>query len=206
MRSVARAFTLVEIVVALTIVAVIAAIAIPTLKGLDAAERARAPMRRLAELVQETRDRAMREGRAYQIVFERDGIHASKALFPFENRDEFLKLLEEMQTPPRMGGFELAQIESAASDNLERPRWEPPWIVSIPFEQGTECEVLMWGDPEWDLVDGGEMRRWVFQPTGMVNPARIRLRTAAIELESGFDALTGEAIGERSMARGKNDE
>src|SRR5688500_4533613 len=91
-----RAFTLIEIVVALTIIAVLAAVAIPTIKGLNAEERAREPVKILADLVQEVRHRAMREGRSYQIVFEREGIHASRTTFPYEKREEFLKFLEEM--------------------------------------------------------------------------------------------------------------
>jgi prepilin-type N-terminal cleavage/methylation domain-containing protein len=216
-RPCACAFTLIEVVVALTILAVVAAIAIPTLKGLDADEKARAPIRELAELVQQVRQRAMREGRSYQIVFEREGIHASRALFPFDNRDEFLKFLEELRTPPRHEGIErttvqrtevvrehsndAGPIENQAEKPEEEPHWVPPWTVTIPIAEGTECEVLMWGDGEWDLIDGGKMRRWVFQPTGMANPARIRLRSAAVELEAGFDVLTGELVGERTLPK-----
>ena len=42
-----RAFTLIEIVVALTIVTVITAMAIPTVKGLGRDEKARAPIKTL---------------------------------------------------------------------------------------------------------------------------------------------------------------
>ena len=85
------AFTLVEIVVALTIIAIIAAVAIPTVSGLNRDEKARGPIKELEEIVQEARHRAMREGETYQIVFEREGIHASPSMFPYERRDEFLK-------------------------------------------------------------------------------------------------------------------
>ena len=78
--------------------------------------------------------------------------------------------------------------------------FELPWTLTIPLEQGTECEVLMWGDGEWDLIEGEKMRRWVFQPTGMANPARVRLRTGTLELEAGFDVLTGELVGERTRS------
>jgi prepilin-type N-terminal cleavage/methylation domain-containing protein len=215
----APAFTLIEVVVSLTILAVVAAIAIPTLKGLDAGERARAPMRELADLVQQTRQRALREGRSYQIVIEREGIHASRTLFPFETRDEFLKFLEELRTPPRPENFEresvqrtevvreqtsnVGPVENQPGQPADEPHWVPPWTVTIPLEQGMECEVLMWGDGEWDVIEGGKMRRWVFQPTGMANPARIRLRTAAVELEAGFDVLTGELVGERALPSAK---
>ena len=80
------------------------------------------------------------------------------------------------------------------------PRFELPWTVTIPLELGTECDVLMWGDGEWDVIEGEKMRRWVFQPTGMANPARVRLHTGAAELEAGFDVLTGEMTGERTAS------
>ena len=208
-----EAFTLVEIVVAFTIAAVIAAVAIPTLKGLGAGEKARAPMKALAEIVQEARQRALREHRAYQIVFEREGIHASPAMHPFEKRDDFLKHLEEMRTPPpvemiRRTVVERTEVFQEEAGNRhapektalpEEPRgFKLPWTATIPLPPKTECGVLMWGDGEWDVLDGDKMRRWVFQPTGMANPARIRLRTEAAELEGGFDLLTGALTSERT--------
>ena len=215
--SSARAFTLIEIVVALTILAVVMAIAIPTLKGLDQDEKLRAPIKQLAEIVQEARTHAMREGRSYQIVFEREGIHASPSMFPFEKRDEFLKFLEEMRTPPRPEEIERLQAErqnvqreqvanartveelpGEKRESEEPPLFKMPWTVTIPIPEGTECEVLMWGDGEWDLIEGDKMRRWTFQPTGMANPARVRLRKEGTEIEGGFDLLTGELVRERT--------
>lgn len=209
------AFTLIEIVVAIAIVAVIAAVAIPTLSGINRDEQTRAPMKTLAEVVQEARQRAMRERKAYQIVFEREGIHASPQMFPYEKRDEFLKYLEEMRTPPKLDEIERVEVvreevqredvvnarptEEPPSGGAEKSsRWEMPWTVTIPLEQGTECEVLMWGDAEWELIEGEMMRRWVFQPTGMLNPARVRIRTGDVQLEGGFDLLTGELTSERT--------
>ena len=213
--SSARAFTLIEIVVALTIVAVVLAIAIPTLQGLDRDEKLRAPMKQLAEMVQDARDHAMREGRSYQIVFEHQGIHASPSMFPFEKRDEFLKFLEEMRTPPRPEEIERLQaerqnvqrqeVENArpteehpGESREEPPLFKLPWTVTLPIPEGTECEVLMWGDGEWDVIEGDQMRRWTFQPTGMANPAHVRLRTGGTEIEGGFDLLTGELVRERT--------
>ena len=211
-----RAFTLIEIVVALTIVAVVTAIAIPTIKGIGRAEQARAPIRTLAEMVQEVRQRAMREGEPYQIVFEREGIHGSPQMYPFEKREEYLKALEDSITPPRDEGFQrtvvehtevqvqeatggVAMKELQPTNAVEKEwHWEPPWTQSIVIPEGTECEVLMWGDGEWDLIEGDEMRRWTFQPSGMANPARVRLRTGEQELEAAFDVMTGELTHERA--------
>ena len=200
----AEAFTLIEIVVALTIATVIAAVAIPTVKGLGRDEAARAPMKTLAVVVQEARLRAMREHRSYQIVFEHEGIHASPAMYPYEKREDFLKHLEEMRTPPRIEVIQRVVMQRTGEETAdEPPRFQPPWTVTIPLPPKTECEVLMWGDGEWDLIEGEKMRRWVFQPTGMANPARVRLRTEAAELETGFDLLTGELIGERTRLAAK---
>lgn len=220
------AFTLIEIVVALTIIAVIAAIAIPTIKGLGREEKARAPVAALAALVQEVRQRAVKERRPYQIVFERGGIHGLADGFPSGKREDFLAALDEARTPPL--GQEIERTEPvttavetagpagpapagmagqppsaegtpppATPSPATSPRWEPPWSVSIALEEKTDCEVLFWGDGEWDLLEGDDLRRWVFQPSGLASPGRVRVRTAAVEVEAGFDALTGELVRER---------
>jgi prepilin-type N-terminal cleavage/methylation domain-containing protein len=224
-----EAFTLIEIVVALTVVAVIAAVAIPTLKGLGREERARAPITALAALVQEVRQRAMKERRPYQIVFERGGLHALADGFPTTEREEFLKALDEARTPPPGQVIERTQVEAtevekdappwptplglaapppaepnappptttdAVAEQAPKP-WEPPWTVTIPLPDKAECEVLFWGDAEWDRLETDDIRRWVFQPSGMVSHARVLLRTEAVEIEASFDAMTGEVIRER---------
>lgn len=194
----ARAFTLVEIVVSLTIVAIIAVVAIPTMKGLNRDEKAREPIETLVGVVQEARHRAMRERRSYQIVFEPGGIHASPAMYPYEKLEDFFQHLAEMRVPPPEA-VERTGVERLDGTGEKEPRpFEPPWTVSIPLEHGTECGVLMWGDGEWDVLDGGKMRRWVFQPAGMSNPARVRLRSDGAELEAGFDVLTGELTSEHT--------
>jgi len=213
------AFTLIEIVVALTIIAIIAAVAIPTLKGLGREERARAPVIALASLIQEVRSRAMREKKPYQIVFEKTGIHAIAEGFPTANREDFLRALDVALTPPPGQEFERTEPEittiettpvpakdgnttsptptPAPSAERAKTRWEPPWSQSIAFENDAECEVLFWGDGEWDLLEGDDIRRWVFQPSGLASPLGLRLRTSAVEVEAAFDALTGEMIRER---------
>ena len=69
--------------------------------------------------------------------------------------------------------------------------------VTIPLADKSECEVLFWGDAEWDRLEADDLRRWVFQPSGVASPARVLLRTEAVEIEVSFDALTGEVIRER---------
>ncbi len=217
------AFTLIEIVVALTVVSVIAAVAIPTLKGLNRSEQARAPVQALAELVQEVRNRAVREGRAYQIVFERGGMHAMAGSRTFNRREDLIEHLKELRTPPVITVTEralpvrpevvreapgstsfsanqamkpMAPQNPAAEPTPEAPEIEMPWCESIPLDLKTVCAVLLWGDPEWDSMEGDKLRTWVFQPTGMISPARVRLQDAGQELEATFDAMTGELTAE----------
>lgn len=213
------AFTLIEIIVAMTIIAVIAAVAVPTLKGLNDDAKTRAPLQALAEMVQDVRQRAMKERRPYEIIFERDGLHAIPGNRPFGERDAFLKQLEELRTPPVRTAFERPAAErveikksdpagggglkplpaktgeSPSPEFQEKPP-EMPWTLTIPMEAKTQCELLIWGDAEWDLLEGDRLRRWVFQANGMISPARVRLTVGAMQLEAAFDPLTGEMTGE----------
>lgn len=218
------AFTLIEIVVAMTIIAVIAAVAVPTLKGLNDDEKARAPLTALAAMVQEVRLRAMREHRPYEIVIERDGLHAIPGNRSFSGRDEFLKHLEELRTPPPVTRFDQVVPEKAAVEKVERAPMpgmkampekpeaeklpddelkvpELPWTQTIALEGGMRAEVLLWGDGEWEAVEGDVLRRWVFQQSGMASPAGVRLVKGSAELEGQFDVLTGEMTRERLRSK-----
>lgn len=220
---------MIEIVVAITILAVIAAVAVPTLRGLREEEQAREPVREIAELVQEVRQRAIQEKRAYQIVIERDGLHAVPGADTFLKRDEFLKFLEDLRTPPPATGMNRTEPEragvarqevqgrpeasssaadrfsgQAAADARPGEEAEPvmPWTKSVELEGVAECRALLWGDGEWDAIEGNELRCWVFQPTGMASPMRLKLVLGGVECEAGFDALTGEIVSERSRPAG----
>ena len=73
-----------------------------------------------------------------------------------------------------------------------------PWTLTLPMDK-MKCEVLIWGDGEWDPLEGDRMRRWVFQANGMASPAKVRLSVGATQLEAAFDTLTGEMTGERTQ-------
>lgn len=213
-------FTLIEIITAMTIIAIIAVVAVPVLKGMNEEEKTRAPLVALEEMVQEIRQRAMREHRPYEIVMEESGLHALPGNPSFAKRDEFLKHLEELRTPPPITEFEMDLPETAAVERTapsapagtqpmaqktenpagqeaeKRKRPEMPWTQSIPLENGLKAEALFWGDGDWDRLEGDRMRRWVFQANGMCSPVRIRFVTPGATLEAAFDGLTGEMSGE----------
>ena len=124
------AFTLVEIVVALTVMAVIAAVAIPAMKGLNSSEKARQPVESLAALVQEVRHRAMKERRSYQIVFEPSGIHASPAMYPFEKLEDFMAELTKMRTPPDAEQIQRS-AEQMAGGNADAMAHPTAWTYCV---------------------------------------------------------------------------
>lgn len=214
------AFTLIEIITAMTIIAIITAIAVPVLKGMNAEEKTRAPLVALEEMVQEVRQRSMREHRPYEIIMEQGGLHALPGNPSFAKREEFLKHLEELRTPPPVTEFEtntaetpavertapsgqagskpMAQNTDSPTDKEMEKRKQPelPWTLSIPLENGLKAEALFWGGGDWDRLEGDRMRRWVFQANGMCSPVRVRFVTPSATLEATFDGLTGEMSGE----------
>lgn len=226
-ESRARAFTLIEIIVAMAIIALIASVAVPTLKGLQEDETTRAPLAALAALVQDVRQRALREHRPFEIVLERSGLHAIPGNRSFPKRDDFLLYLEELRTPPPSSNLIEPSLPEVADSPKPRPVAGPgistskppeptpnapallhpppdlPWTATIPLAQNFTCEVLLWGDPEWDLLEGEHLRRWVFQPNGMADPLQIRLTSGGTTLEATFDLLTGELTRQRSLPHPK---
>lgn len=203
----ASGFTLVEVVVALTIIAVIAGIAIPIATGVRDERQAREPLRELALLVQELRQRAIGEGRAYQIVFESSGFHGLPFIHPYRTRSEQLQQIRELTTGEAEAAIQRSGIERQEIDRAELIREEtligtpergPVFVRSYPLPDAVRCEVLFWGEGEWEVLELEDLRRWVFQPNGMLRPARVRFQNRSASFEAWFDPLTGEIQQERS--------
>jgi prepilin-type N-terminal cleavage/methylation domain-containing protein len=200
-------FSLVEVIVALTIVVVITGIAIPTARAYREERKAREPVRELAQLVQEMRQRAMRENRAYQIVFDETGFRGLPFTHSYRGRDEFLKRVQDLQAGPELAVIERAEIarQEYRRGNLQQAQTlteatapEPVLVRSYQLPEGVGCEVLSWGDGDWERLDTDILRRWVFQPTGMLRPMRVRFSNGDAMFEVQFDPLTGEIQQERS--------
>ena len=82
-RAASAGFTLVEIVIALTIVVIITAGAIPSFRGFRDEQIAREPVTALVRMAKEARLRAMQEKRPYQIAFHLGGFTASRHFNPY---------------------------------------------------------------------------------------------------------------------------
>ena len=47
-------------------------------------------------------------------------------------------------------------------------------------------------------MTGGEFRRWIFQPSGMCEPLKVRMEADAAFFEIEFHPLTADIVRERS--------
>jgi hypothetical protein len=195
--------------VALTIVAVVVAIAVPTFLGLRDERAAREPLTRLADLVAETRARAVAERRALEIVFDRDGFYAMPRAAGFGSREELRVRFAVLASPSdgQIARQEVGRQEVAVGMSGQTPapggvpdaaRPVPPFLQRWDFPPGLACSLLAWGDPDWQALDGETVRRWVFQPSGMARPVAVRFERGDAFFAAEFDLLTGQPVNERS--------
>lgn len=202
-------FTLVEVVIAMTIIIIIAAAAIPTFKGLRAEQQAREPVEVLTRLAKEARLRAMKEKRPYQIVFHGAGFTASRYLSPYLQLAGLTEFLEEVEqkakepppeeepgneiNPTRQTGDQVIYTKTA-----EAPKKFDEWTEDYKFPQGMHCMVKMWYDTQATAIEGDVMKLWVFQPSGICQPLTVSLENETAISQIEYGALTADIIKESS--------
>jgi hypothetical protein len=195
--------------VALTIVAVLVAVAVPTFLGLRDERAARRPLSELERLVAETRARAMSGRHALEIVFDRDGFYAMPRTAGYGGREELRERFAALAAPPE-GRIERqapgrqvvvglsGQPPAAPGGTGDGSGPDPPFLRRWDFPAGLACSLLAWGDPEWQEIDAETVRRWVFQPSGMVRPLAVRFEFGEVFFSAEFDLLTGQPVNEKS--------
>lgn len=201
-------FTLVEIVISLTIIIVIAAGAVPMFKGLREEQLAREPVIELVRLAKEARIRAMREKRPYQVAFYQGGFVASRYFSPYLQLSELTQFLEEVET----GDFRLNPNADDDDDDLdagagEQPKTELPmapagpklndnWEEHYNLPQDVQYSLKFWNEPQTADMSGDLVKLWVFQPTGICVPLKMHLERQSAVFEVEFGALTADIIRE----------
>jgi prepilin-type N-terminal cleavage/methylation domain-containing protein len=221
-RTHGAAFTLVEIVIVMTILAVLAAASVPTFRGLAKEREARAPLVALVDMAKTARLRAMKEKRPYQIAFTAQGFTGSRYVDPYLTYaalEEFVmkNTAGEAATPPA------AEDDAEASSTIEVPTSTPAvsdtaaaspdtaqgsvapavaqeWLERSSWPQGATVRTLVWHDiiSSEEPLQGEKVVLWVFQPSGICEPLFFRLEFPSGSLSADFGALTADIVRESS--------
>ncbi len=203
-----RAFTLVEIVIAMTIVIILTAAAVPAFRGMQKERLAREPVQELTRLAKEARLRAMKEKRPYQIAFHQGGFTASRYLTPYlqlSQLNDFITLAEQKALEPaeeeklgddlnksRETGDQVIHTKTAGPEKFEE------WIERFTLPLGTRCTVQYWHELEPSPIEGEYVKLWVFQPTGIVMPLKVAIDNDAASFQLEYNALTADIVKEAS--------
>lgn len=216
-----KAFTLIELIVALTIIALIVAASFPSLRAFHEDAEARKPVTEFVQLVQETRRQAMSDREPRQIVFDQGVIYSLRYSHPYDEgmtfkefllrrKEENQRILDEIARMEVLRVQVLADEPPAADGSTtkgEDPKDKPPEkpaqllhdeVREQALPEGMTCEVKGWGEPEWQVFDGRYFRRWVFQSNGLCDPLSVRFLIGKLVYELEFDPLTGELRKQRS--------
>lgn len=197
-------FTLVEIVISLTIIIVIAAGAVPMFRGLREEQLAREPIIELVHLAKEARIRAMREKRPYQVAFYEGGFVASRYFTPYFQLSELTTFLQEEESGVRR----LNPNEDDSNSDLDAGAGEAPktalpmaptapklddnWQEHYTLPQDVQFSLKFWHDTQETPVTGEIVKLWVFQPTGICVPLRLHLDRQSATFDIEFGALTAD--------------
>ena len=203
--SQASGFTLVELVIAITVLAILGGLASPAIDSVQRERQAREPINNLYLLAREVRLRSMSERRPYQIVFDREGFKASRFFHPYGGSEEFEKLRieldqlaerQEMIDASRARGIDLSTEEK----DLQQAEIEDglQYFREYQWPNDVECSLRFWDEMQWAGLSGGEFHRWIFQPSGMCEPLKVRMEADGAYFEVEFHPLTADIRKERS--------
>lgn len=208
------AFTLIELVLVLAILAVIAGAAVPSITGLIQDAEARKPLQDLARLAKQTRLRAMEEKRPYQIAFTSTGYTATRYLSPYLQAaqiEEFIQRTEleaeqkqeagvtEENGEPAQGVLAVESSTGGPVQSTPRTASYREWTEKHALPEGMTCSIQYWYEPQATTVEGTQVKLWVFQPTGMVTPLTVTMTTSSgVSYSARFNALTADIVKETS--------
>ena len=225
MRRSAGGFTLIEIVIVMTILAVLAAATVPTFRGIQREREARAPISELVSMAKEARLRAIKEKRPYQIAFTAGGFYATRYFDPYLTAASLTEFIQVADTaaeagleidepdPDADGGENQAMVAAltgmtpgdtpagstaAAAESSQEAYIKPEWVERYLLPTGTVTSVQYWHEPAPTMVEGEIVKLWVFQPSGICDPIKVSLSNESASISVEFSALTVDIVKETS--------
>ncbi len=206
-------FSLIEIVIVMTILALLAAASVPSFRGIMNEQKAREPIIELTRLAKMARLKAMLEKRPYQLAITSQGFTASRYFDPYLKLAEltdFLALSDQAEeakvpdedAPPKDAGADPASAgkvnEAAPLVSGQAPQSKPEWNERYTLKPGTAVATQFWHESSMMPLEGETVRLWVFQPNGMCEPIKIQLTHETATLQVEFNALTADVTREMS--------
>ncbi|HYF34894.1 MAG TPA: type II secretion system protein [Prosthecobacter sp.] len=203
-----RGFTMVEIVIAMTIIAIAFVVSVPAIRSIKNEQAMREPIVELARLAKEARLRAMKEKRPYQVAFYPGGFVASRYFSPYVQLAELTAYLEEgesgvMRLNPNADDND-ADLDAGAGEQPKTdqavapraPKLDDHWQKRYNLPENTQYAIKFWHDLEETPVSGEVVKLWVFQPTGICQPLKVRLEREGASFDVEFNALTADIVKE----------
>ena len=166
-----RAFTLMEILVALAIVGLIAAGSMIAVGSLNDERDLRAPLNELRIMAKKSWARSMEEQRAWQIKLLPDRF-VLEPKQPIHADD--LKLFKDVDEQMKRGSG----------------------IDSYVIDPSIKMEVRHFGETEWHVA---RPDAWVFEHSGLCEPINIRFISAFASITVSFDPLTAAVASEEFL-------
>lgn len=204
-----QAFTLIEIIICLTILAILAAGAMPMLKGFQDERQAREPVARLVQMAREVRMRAMTEKRPYQVAFHSRGFTASRYFNPYLQLAQLQQFIETGANPPPVDTIERTNIDNGGgltkttelSLAPPAPKFDEHWTEKYEMPQDMQYSIQHWYDAEPIFLEGDEVKLWVFQPSGICQPLKVHIERDNATFDVEFAALTADIVKENMNLR-----
>jgi type II secretory pathway pseudopilin PulG len=204
-----KGFTLIEIVLVLTLLIVIIAASVPAVQGLKDEQIAREPVAALAAMAKETRLHAMSDKRPYQIAFTSRGFSATRYFSPYIQAAQLEEFMQKVQNDTAERE-ELGMSEEEAqaikdkkanpSGTASAPSDHPfkEWTQSYKLPENTHYSTQFWYETEPIQIEGEIVKLWVFQPSGIVAPLTVHLARESATFDASFNALTADIVKEVS--------
>jgi prepilin-type N-terminal cleavage/methylation domain-containing protein len=169
MPRLARAFTLMELIVVMAIIALLSGSMMFVFSGMDEENSLRRPFSSVRSLAKKAWMRSLQEQLSWQI-----------RILP----DRFI--LEPKQSSGGNDRPSLVRADAVADPKANRQSRTEVFVL----EPGTRVEVQHWGDDRW-LVPRPDF--WVFEYSGLSEPIKIRIVNSFGSIAAQFDPLTASA-------------